>query len=139
MLEIQVDRDRRRDKHSPTMEGKKSCADYKYSAHVGLALSAILHSTVERMLDANYLLHQMRQESKAPLRTHALHAEDELMLTAWCDASLQIRHDGGSTEGIFIGIGRLPLGRQVAKVTPVFWTSGRSDRARRFAGSAETG
>ena len=150
--EIQVSRDRRRDKHAPTTDFEKSQlralfgalswhvgqVGFKYSAHVSLGLSEIPVSTVGHLEQANKLLHQVRQDAKTPMIIHAFDARSKLVMTAWCDASDRNRHDGQSTEGIFIGLSPSNLLEgMVAKVSPVFWKSGRIDRVCRSPGSAE--
>ena len=150
--EIVLSRDRRRDKHSATTDGEKSQlrallgalswhvgqVGYKYCAHVSLGLSEIPHSTVEDVEKANKLLQTIRLESRTPLKIHAFDSNEELVLAAWCDASSQNRHDGGSTEGILIGVSNKDLIEgKVARISPVFWKSGRIDRVCRSPGSAE--
>ena len=150
--EIQISRDRRRQKHDPTTDEEKSKlrallgalswhvgqVGYKHSAHVSLALSEIPGSTVEQIDQANKLLYVLRQEAKVPMKIHAFSPDTKLCLTAWCDASSQNRTDGSSTEGIFIGATPCDIiDDQVVKVSPIFWRSGKIDRICRSPGSAE--
>ena len=47
-------------------------------------------------------------------------------MVAWCDASSQNRHDGSSTEGIFICLTtRAIKDGAMSRLTPVFWKSGK--------------
>ena len=71
-------------------------------------------------------------------RIHAFRPEQELILVAWCDASSQNRHDGGSTEGILVGMASQELRHgHVDKVSPMYWKSSRIDRVCRSPGAAE--
>ena len=150
--EIQVNRDRRRQKHEPTTDSEKSQlrgllgalswhvgqVGYKYSAHVSLALSEVPRSTVENLEQANKLLFEVRREARVPMRIHAFSPEERLCLVAWVDASPQNRHDGSSTEGIFIGMAPQDIvDGAVSRVSPMFWKSGKIDRTCRSPGSAE--
>ena len=150
--ELNIRRDRRRQKHAPTTDAEKSQlrgllgalswhvgqVGYKYSAHVSLALSEVANSTVESLDQANKLLHEIRREAKVPMRIHAFPKEEQLCLVAWVDASPQNRHDGSSTEGILIGMApKSILDGEVTKVSPMFWRSGKIDRVCRSPGSAE--
>ena len=149
---IPVSRERRRAKHEPTNEQEKTQlrgllgalswhvgqVGYKFAAHVGLSLSEVPNSCVEHLEKANNLLHQARQESAVPMRIHAFKAADPLTLVAWCDASSQNRHDGSSTEGIFVGMSTSGIAAgEISYVSPMFWKSGKIDRVCRSPGSAE--
>ena len=150
--EISLSRERRRDKHSNTTDFEKSQlralygalswhvgqVGFKYCAHVSLGLSEIPTSTVSHIEQANKLLHQVKQDAKTPMMIHSFDPKTPLMMVAWVDASDRSRHDGSSTEGIFVGITPLDmLEGRVTKVSPVFWKSGRIDRVCRSPGSAE--
>ena len=57
---------------------------------------------------------------------------------AWVDAASANRPDGGSTQGIFIGIGPQDMMQgSVGRVTPVAWHSSKVDRVCRSPGAAE--
>ena len=149
---IPVSRDRRRTKHEPTTDQEKTQlrgllgalswhvgqVGYKFAAYVGLSLSEVPNSCVEHLEKANALLHQAKQESLVPMRIHSFSAKDTLTLVAWCDASSQNRHDGSSTEGIFIGMSTAGIAAgEISSVSPMFWKSGKIDRICRSPGSAE--
>ena len=145
-------RERRRQKHEPTSELEKSQlrgllgalsryvgqVGYKYAAYVNLSLSEVTSSTVEHLDRANKLLHLAKQDSRTPLKIHTLRTGRDLALVAWCDASSQNRHDGNSTEHIFVGMASESiLEGEVVDVTPIYWRSGKIDRVCRSPGSAE--
>ena len=150
--EINISRERKRQKHEPTTDAEKSQlrgllgalswhvgqTGFKYSAHVSLALSEVATSTVTHLEQANKILYQAKQDSLTPLRIHAFAPQQHLSMVAWCDASSQNRHDGSSTEGIFICLTSNDIqDGAITKLTPVFWKSGKIDRVCRSPGSAE--
>ena len=150
--EINISRERKRQKHEPTTDAEKSQlrgllgalswhvgqTGFKYSAHVSLALSEVATSTVTHLEQANKLLYQAKQDSLTPLRIHAFAPQQHLSMVAWCDASSQNRHDGSSTEGIFICLTSSDIqDGAITQLTPVFWKSGKIDRVCRSPGSAE--
>ena len=57
---------------------------------------------------------------------------------AWVDAASQNRSDGGSTQGIVVGLGSLGMLKgEVSKVSLVSWHSNKIDRVRRSPGAGE--
>ena len=63
----------------------------------------------------------------------------DLGLYAWVDAANGNRPDGGSTQGIFIGMGPTSvLQGNIGGITPISWHSSKIDRSCRSPGSAET-
>ena len=69
---------------------------------------------------------------------HAFPLGVELGCFAWVDAANENRHDGGSTQGIFIGMAPVSLLKgEIHQVTPVSWQSHKIDRTCRSPGSAE--
>ena len=109
------------------------------SAPVGLLLSETNHSTVATLIQANTLLRRVKEQKDHQLLIHPFPSEVELGLFAWVDAASQNRRDGGSTQGIMIGLAPLSLLQgEVCPVTPVAWHSHRIDRVCRSPGAAET-
>ena len=149
---ISISRERRRQKHEATSDQEKSQlrgllgalswhvgqVGFKYSAHVGLSLSEVTHSTVESLEQANKLLQAVRLDSKVPLRIHAFPDTAKLSMVSWVDASSQNRPDGSSTAGIVIGLTPSEIQEgAVTCVSPMFWRSGKIDRVCRSPGAAE--
>ena len=97
-----------------------------------LALSRILEQANKLLFQAN------KTDSKTPLKINAFPEVEDLSMVAWCDASSQNRHDGSSTEGIFVCLAAKAIEHgAVSRLTPVFWKSGKIDRVCRSPGSAE--
>ena len=70
---------------------------------------------------------------------HKFGAQEELGMFAWVDAASQNRCDGGSTQGLFLGVGPLSLLKgDMCKITAIGWHSNRIDGACRSPGAAET-
>ncbi|CAE7378923.1 RE1, partial [Symbiodinium pilosum] len=149
---IPISRERRRQKHEVTSNQEKSQlrallgalswhvgqVGFKYSAHVGLSLSEVTHSTVESLEQANKLLQAVRIDSKVPLRIHAFSDTTKLSMVSWVDASSQNRPDGSSTAGIVIGLTPSEIQEgAVTSVSPMFWRSGKIERVCRSPGAAE--
>ncbi|CAE7773878.1 RE2 [Symbiodinium pilosum] len=149
---ISISRERRRQKHEATSDQEKSQlrallgalswhvgqVGFKYSAHVGLSLSEVTHSTVESLEQANKLLQAVRIDSKVPLRIHAFPDTTKLSMVSWVDASSQNRPDGSSTAGIVIGLTPSEIQEgAVTSVSPMFWRSGKIERVCRSPGAAE--
>ncbi|CAE7273716.1 RE1 [Symbiodinium sp. CCMP2592] len=108
------------------------------SASVGLLLSEIARSTVDTVIRCNLLLRQVKQRKQHHMLIHAIPMDEPVMMYAWVDAASGNRTDGGSTQGIFIGLGpQAMLSGAVGKVTPVAWHSSRVDRVCRSPGAAE--
>ena len=150
--EINLSTTRKRDLLSPTTEHEKSqlrsvlgaiswhaqqVAPH-YSAEVGLLLSDVTVSNVQTVIKTNQLLQAAKARRHHKMVIHAFPQETELGLYAWCDAAGQNRRDGGSTQGIFIGLGPMSLSQgQVEKVTPIGWLASKLDRVARSPGAAE--
>ena len=109
------------------------------SAAVGLLLSEVNHSTVQTIHRANKLLEQVRARKKQSLRIHRFPEDEELGVFGWVDAASQNRIDGGSTQGLVMGLAPMSLLRgELAKVSIIGWQSHRIDRTCRSPGAAET-
>ena len=150
--EINLTASRRREKNLPTTEREKSLLRASLgalswhaqqvaphlSAEVGLLLSDVTVSTVETITRTNHVLHLARQRKDHKLVIHAFTPETKLMLYVWADAAGQNRRDGGSTQGLFVGIGPESLMEgQMECISPVAWHAGRIDRVTRSPGAAE--
>ena len=110
-----------------------------FSAEVGLLLSEVNTSTVSTLLQANQLVSAVRARKRHELLVHSFPEGTEMACYAWVDAANENRHDGGSTQGIFIGMA--PAGMlqgELGQVTPVAWHSHKIDRVCRSPGAAET-
>ncbi|CAE7779652.1 RE1 [Symbiodinium sp. CCMP2456] len=108
------------------------------SAEVGLLLSEVSKGTVSTILRANLLLYHTKARGEHKMKIHAFHPQESLALFAWVDASDGNRPDGGSTQGIFIGLGPEALFRgDMGSVTPISWHSTKIDRMCRSPGAAE--
>ena len=109
------------------------------SAEVSLLLSEVTESTVNTVIKANQLAYRTKTQKDHKMLIHSFGTEEPLGLYAWVDAGSQNRRDGGSTQGIFIGLG--PQGMiqgDIGKVSPISWHSTKIDRACRSPGAAET-
>ena len=150
--EISLSASRRRDTNSPTTERKKSLLRAvlgalswhaqqvapHISAEVGLLLSDVTVSTVETIHQTNKLLFKAKARKDHVLKIHVHSKEEPLGVFCWADAAGQNRRDGGSTQGIFVGIGPLKLlDGEIGKITPMSWHAGKIDRVTRSPGSAE--
>ena len=108
------------------------------SAEVGLLLSEASKGTVSTVIKANLLLYHTKARGDHKMRIHAFGPKEPLALFAWVDASDGSRPNGGSTQGIFIGIGPEALFRgDMGAVTPLSWHSTKIDRVCRSPGAAE--
>ena len=143
---------RRREKNLPTTEREKSLlratlgalswhaqqVSPHISAEVGLLLSEISESSVETILKTNKLLFMTRQRKDHKLIMHAFPEDRRLMLYVWTDAAGQNRRDGGSAQGILVGMGPEGLLEgSVEKVSLMSWHAGKIDRVTRSPGAAE--
>ena len=138
--EINLNATRKRELHSPTTEYEKGqlrsvlgaiswhaqqVAPH-FSAEVGLLLSDVTVSTVQTVVKTNQLLQAAKARRNHKMVVHAFPQETNLGLYAWCDAAGQNRRDGGSTQGVFIGIAPMSLSNgHVEKVTPIGWLAGK--------------
>ena len=108
------------------------------SAEVGLLLSEVSKSTVETIIRTNILVQHTRARKDYKILVHRFAPTEELCLYAWVDAGSQNRPDGGSTQGIVIGIGPRGLLRgDLGSITLLSWHSNRIDRTCRSPGAAE--
>ncbi|CAE7201192.1 RE2 [Symbiodinium sp. CCMP2592] len=150
--EIGLSSSRRKDKEAPVTERERSqlrtllgglswhaqqVAPH-VSAEVGLLLSEVSKGTVSTVLRANLLLHHTKARGEHKLKIHAFDTHVTLALYAWVDASDGNRPDGGSTQGIFIGIGPEALFHgEMGAISPISWHSTKIDRTCRSPGAAE--
>ena len=150
--EIGVCASRRKDRSSPTSDKEKSqlrallgglswhasqVAPY-LAAEVSLLLTEVARSTVETIIKANVLLSQAKARQNYKMKIHPFREEDELMLVAWVDAGNCNRSDGGSTQGIFVGMTTTGIMEgQICEVSPMAWHSQKIDRTCRSPGAAE--
>ena len=109
-----------------------------WSAEVSLLLSEVSTSSVETVIKANQLVHNVKQRKQHQMLIHGFSAEEELAMFAWVDAANANRPDGGSTQGIFVGLGpKSMLKGAVGCVSPIAWHSSKLDRVCRSPGAAE--
>ena len=150
--EICVSSSRRKEKEAPITERERSqlrtllgglswhaqqVAPH-VSAEVGLLLSETSKGTVNTVLRANLLLHHTKARGEHKMKVHAFEPQLPLALYAWVDASDGSRHDGGSTQGIFVGLGPEALFQgDMGAVTAISWHSTKIDRICRSPGAAE--
>ena len=152
LSEIGVNASRRKEKTSLTSDKEKSqlrallgglswhasqVAPY-LAAEVSLLLTEVARSTVETIIKANILLSQAKARQGYKMQIHQFREDDELMLVAWVDAGSCNRSDGGSTQGIFVGMTTTGImDGQVCDVSPMAWHSQKIDRTCRSPGAAE--
>ena len=150
--EIGVNSSRRKDPSSPTTDKEKTqlrallgglswhaqqVAPY-LAAEVSMLLTEVTRSSVATIIRANILLNQAKGKSNYKMRVHNFREEDELILVAWVDAGNNNRADGGSTQGIFIGMTtKGMLDGEISQVSPIAWHSQKIDRVCRSPGAAE--
>eukprot|EP00439_Symbiodinium_sp_Y106_P066492 s501_g10.t2 len=109
------------------------------SAEVGILLSEVNTSVVRHLVQANQLLQSTKARKDHQMLIHSFGPSVELGMFAWVDAASQNRHDGGSTQGIFIGAAPTALLKgEVCPITPISWHSHKIDRVCRSPGAAET-
>ena len=69
---------------------------------------------------------------------HAFLRSEELAIYTWVDAASQNRRDGGSTQGILVGIRpQSMLNGELGKISLLAWHSSKIDRVCRSPGAAE--
>ena len=108
------------------------------AAEVSLFLSEVSCSTVQTIIKANQLLHHTKARKEHKMLIHRFPENEKLALYGWVDAASQNRPDGGSTQGIFIGLGSEEVMHGVVgNITPIAWHSMKIDRACRSPGAAE--
>ena len=109
-----------------------------FSAEVSILLSETSQGTVGTILRANQLLRQAHLRHDHKMFIHKFTPSTDLGLYAWVDAGSQNRVQGGSTQGIFIGMAPVALSKgEVTDVSPMSWHSSKIDRACRSPGAAE--
>ncbi|CAE7653027.1 RE1 [Symbiodinium sp. CCMP2592] len=150
--EIPLNHSRRKDRNQPTTAWEKTklrallgavswhaqqVAPH-FAAEVSLLLSDVNESTVATLLQANQLLQSAKARKGHQMLIHAFNLEVELGCYAWVDAANENRRDGGSTQGIFIGLAPASLLKgEVGQVSPISWQSHKIDRVCRSPGAAE--
>ena len=78
-------------------------------------------------------------EKEHEMLIHSFPEASDLGCYAWVDAANENRHDGGSTQGIFIGLApQSMLQGELCGVSPIAWHSHKIDRVCRSPGAAET-
>ncbi|OLQ00874.1 Copia protein [Symbiodinium microadriaticum] len=108
------------------------------SADVSLLLSEVSHSTVDTIIRANILLQHAKARAQHKMIIHGFTPGAELGLVAWVDAAAQSRVDGGSTQGIVIGmVPRNLLHGEMCEVSLMSWHSSKIDRTCRSPGASE--
>ncbi|CAE7681801.1 RE2 [Symbiodinium sp. CCMP2456] len=151
--EIGVNASRRKDLSQPTSDREKSqlrallggiswhaqqVAPY-LAAEVGLLLTEVTKSSVDTIIRANQLLAVAKSKQQYRMKIHAFPEDQELVLIAWVDAAHANRIDGGSTQGIILGMSTSQLLEgKVQGVSPIGWHSQRIDRTCRSPGAAES-
>ena len=150
--EIPVNANRRKEKQAPITEHERSRLRTllgavswhaqqvapQWSAEVSLLLSEVAKGTVETIIRSNILLSRAKAQKDHIMKIHG-HTTEDMVMFAWVDAANQNRADGGSTQGIFIGMGpEAILHGEVGAVSPVAWHSNKIDRVCRSPGAAET-
>ena len=151
--EIPVNSVRRKDPKAPTTERERTqlrgllgalswhaqqVAPH-VSASVGLLLTEVTQSTVQTLLQANTLLSHVKSKSGHEMHIHSFPAQEALGMYAWVDAASQNRVDGGSSQGILVGLGPLSmLQGEVGSVSIIAWHANKIDRKCRSPGAAET-
>ena len=152
LREIPVSATRRKARHEPTCERERTqlrallgslswlaqqTAPH-LSASVSLLLSEVSRSTVDTIIRVNQLTNQVKKRKEHCMIIHCFAEQEPLAMYAWVDAAPANRPDGGSTQGIFIGIGPQDMMQgSVGRVTPVAWHSSKVDRVCRSPGAAE--
>ncbi|CAE7537598.1 RE2 [Symbiodinium sp. CCMP2456] len=150
--EIPLSSSRRKEKDAPTGEREKTqlrallgglswhaqqVAPH-LSAEVSLLLSEISESNVNTIIKANLLAYHAKARQDHQMLIHLFSPEETMVLFGWVDAASQNRREGGSTQGIFIGMGSdSMLHGEMGRVTPIAWHSNKIDRACRSPGAAE--
>ena len=108
-------------------------------AEVSLLLSEVCQSTVRTITKANLLLQHAKARQDHCLKIHGFPEQEKMMLFAWVDAANQNRHDGGSSQGIFISMSSEGmLQGDMEFVSPITWNASKIDRACRSPGASET-
>ena len=152
LQEIGVNATRRKDLAQPTTDREKTqlrallggiswhaqqVAPF-LSAEVSLLLTEVSRSSVDTILKANMLLATAKAKQAYKMKIHAFEETDDLVMIMWVDAANGNRIEGGSTQGLFLGMApKSILGGHVTGVSPIAWHSQKIDRACRSPGAAE--
>ena len=108
------------------------------SASVSLLLSEVSTSTIDTVIRVNMLINQVKKRKEHTMLIHSFAEDEPLALYSWVDAASANRPDGGSTQGIFIGLGpQNVLQGALGKISPMAWHSSKVDRVCRSPGAAE--
>ncbi|OLP93409.1 Copia protein [Symbiodinium microadriaticum] len=109
------------------------------SAEVSLLLSEVNSSSVETVVRTNQFLSHAKAKKDHQLRIHRFPEGTELGAYTWVDAGSQNRPDGGSTQGVLIGLAPTSLLQgEVCPVSVMAWHSNKIERVCRSPGAAET-
>ena len=109
------------------------------SAEVSLLLSEVNTSTVQTIVQVNTLVSAVKSRRRHEMLIHKFPETVELGCFSWVDAANENRHDGGSTQGIFIGMAPVSLLQgELCQISPLAWHSHKIDRICRSPGAAET-
>ncbi|CAE6958741.1 RE1 [Symbiodinium sp. CCMP2592] len=151
--EINLNSSRRKDRSAPVTDWERTqlCGVLgaiswhaqqvapQYSAEVSLLLSEVNKGSVDTIIRTNQLLANAKAQKHHSLKIHRFPPGQELGMFAWVDAGSQNRPDGGSTQGIVIGLAPVGLLRgDVCPISLMAWHSNRIDRTCRSPGAAET-
>ncbi|OLP91564.1 hypothetical protein AK812_SmicGene26719 [Symbiodinium microadriaticum] len=152
LKEIPLNASRRKDRREKTTEREKTQlrallgslswlaqqSSPHLSASVSLLLSEVSTSTVDTIVRTNVLTSQVKKRKEHKMLIHSFPAGEPLVLYSWVDAAPANRPDGGSTQGIFKGIGpESVLHGAVDRISPIAWHSSKVDRVCRSPGAAE--
>ena len=108
------------------------------AAEVSLLLTEVSRSTVDTLIKANILLSTAKAKQGYKMKIHAFKEEEELTMIVWVDAANGNRADGGSTQGLLLGMApKSILEGAITGVSPLAWHSQKIDRTCRSPGSAE--
>ena len=93
---------------------------------------------MDTIIRANMLLATAKGKQGYKMKIHSFEEHQELVLVAWVDAGNANRPDGGSTQGIILGMSTNELLQgQVQPVSPIGWHSQKIERTCRSPGAAE--
>eukprot|EP00435_Cladocopium_sp_Y103_P031789 s1589_g8.t1 len=150
---IHVRRDRERQRTSETTEAEKiqlravlGClswvcgqTDFVHSSDVGFSISTVPHSTVQDLLRANQLIHEV-QRSPVKLTIHGMAKGTPLDMVAWAESAWANRPDNSSSTG-GLALAAAPKELRQGKhsdISLLSWRPYKIDRASRSPACAET-
>ena len=108
------------------------------AAEVSLLLTEVSRSTVETIVKANILLNTAKSKRLNKMKIHAFEESDNLTMVMWVDAANGNREDGGSTQGLLLGVTNTQMLKgAICAVSPIAWHSQKIDRTCRSPGAAE--